>query len=114
MTETTDLQLHYTVDALCLAEESLKKPLAAIFEEVQSEEGAELRTLRALVAAGRVHLASIAPATRYLGIDIRGPAFSELQAGKLIEKHGIAVVAEQVGTALAMFVAKVSGATDVH
>lgn len=111
MTDPVDLRLRFTVNTLCLAEASLRKPLAAIFEEVQSEDGAEMRTLRALVAAGRVHLEPMARAAEVPGYSFPlAPYYDENRAGQLIEKHGIAVVAEQVGRALAAFVARISGA----
>lgn len=111
MTDPVDLRLRFTVNTLCLAEASLRKPLAAIFEEVQSDAGAELRTLRALVAAGRVHLNPMAAAAEIPGYGVSlALYYDETAAGQLIEKHGIATAAEQVGKALAAAVARISGA----
>lgn len=110
-----DLRLRYTVNTLCIAEASLGQPLASIFDEVNSEAGTSLRTLRALVAAGRVHLSPMAGFERAPGANVSlTPYYDENTAGRLIEKHGIDVVAEQVGTALRQFITKVAGTADVE
>lgn len=107
MTEN-NLDLHYTVSTCCLAEASLGKPLASIFEELQSEEGASLKTLRALVAAGRVHKFPGYAIANHMGGMLQ-QCFDEVAAGKLIEKHGLDAVASQVGLALGAFIAKLTG-----
>jgi len=110
-----DLRLRYTVNTLCIAEASLGQPLASIFDEVNSEAGTSLRTLRALVAAGRVHLNPMAAIAEVPGYGVSlAPYYDENAAGGLIEKHGINVVAEQVGVALRRFIAKVAGTADVE
>lgn len=110
-----DLRLRYTVNTICLAEASLNKSFAAIFEEVNSDDGTDLRTLRALVAAGRVHQSPVAAAAEIPGYGFSlTPYYDENGAGQLIEKHGIAVVAEQVGVALGRFISKVARTADVE
>jgi predicted ATPase len=47
------MNLKFNTNVLAAAEQSLRKPLITILEELESEEGVSLTTLRALVAAGR-------------------------------------------------------------
>lgn len=114
MSETNDLNLRYTVNVMCLAEASLGKPLSVIFEELESEQGASLMTLRALVAAGRVHLNTPFRTALVPGINAPlTPFYDENAAGKLIDDHGINEVAGQVGVAIRGFVKKIAGGVNV-
>lgn len=108
-TETPEpLNLTFTVNALCVAETRLRKPLVAILEELQSEEGASLNTLRALVAAGRI--AHTHPAYAAAGFDgAIGACYNQAKAGEIIDRHGIDFVAAAVGTSLRAFVGTISG-----
>ncbi len=85
------MNLKFNANGLAAAEKSLGKPLVAILAELESEDGTSLSTLRALVAAGRMGA---------LYANLPAVFLDEFAAGRLIDEHGTAKVAEAVGKAL--------------
>ena len=94
------MNLKFDTNVLAAAEESLRKPLVAILAELESEEGASLSTLRALVAAGTYR-------TKYPSMDFLPVILDEPSAGRLIDDGGTTAAAEAVGKALREFVEQV-------
>jgi len=103
------MDLKFTANSVCAAERALGKSFGDILAELDSDQGASLSTLRALVAAGQL-------GDKYAGLH---PMFlsvlrpDEYEAGKLIDAEGVEVAATAVGTALRGYFASVMGAADV-
>lgn len=85
------MKLNFTANALTAVEAALGKPLVAVLAELETEEGASLTTLRALVAAGR--FGALYPKLPAAFLD-------EHSAGRLIDEYGPAVAAAAVGEAI--------------
>lgn len=91
------MNLTFTANTLCAAERAIGKPLVAILAELESDAGASLTTLRALVAAGR-H-GAMYPTMPVIYID-------EPAAGRLIDDRGTTASAEAVGKAFKEYFAR--------
>lgn len=85
------MNLKFNANALCAVEHSLKKPFVEIIQELESETGASLSTLRALLAAGITHGRYPSLPVSYLNLD---------EAGRVIDERSIDAVAVEVGKAL--------------
>lgn len=91
------MNLTFTANTLCAAERAIGKPLVAILAELESDAGASLTTLRALVAAGR-HGAMYA--------SLPAVYLDEFSAGRLLDEHGTTASAEAVGKAFKEYFAR--------
>lgn len=85
------MNLKLTANALCAVEQSVKKPFVDIIAELESEGGASLSTLRALLAAGIA--VGRYPNMPFLHLDTD-------EAGRVLDERGIHAVATEVGKAL--------------
>lgn len=94
--------LSYNVNKVAAVEKTMGRPLSALVKELQSEDGASLSTLRALVAGGRM---------RYPELDMSMTMELPL-AGTMIDKHGTAAISGAVGRALGDFLKELSEARD--
>ena len=99
------ISLIYTIPRMASVEAALGKKLGAILDEVQSEDGVSLTTLRTLIAHGQRD-GLVGMLARMSG----GPLPSHAShipldwADDLILQHGLSDSAQAVGAALAAFV----------
>jgi hypothetical protein len=91
------MDIKFTANAICAAERVIGKPFGAIIGELESEDGASLSTVRALLAAGRVGARYADMSTIRLDHFV---AFEEAAAGTMIDAEGVDAVAAALGTAL--------------
>lgn len=103
-----ELRLTFSVAAIIWAERELHTKLAVIVEELQSEAGPSLRTLRALLTAG-----SPSDLERRIldmsgaGLPSLGPLLDQRKSSRLVEVHGVAACSAAVGKAMGEFLATI-------
>ena len=90
------INLKFNANVLCAAEKYAGEKIVEILEDMDSEAGISLTSLRALVAAGRAGAAY--PSTFPIAF------LDEHAAGILIDSHGTAETAVAVGQALRDYV----------
>jgi hypothetical protein len=103
---TTIPKFVFTIPSIAVAERRLGLKLGDIIEQVQSETGLALRTLRTLMAAG------MAPAGPRWLMDTAAESWveqAERQADTLILKWGTAACASAVGPDLGAFLLTLEG-----
>jgi len=104
MTDTSsELQLKYSVNALCVLERTLGRRTVDIIQELEVDGGPAIDTLRAVLAAGLVWKDRMAQfALRSQGM-MGMPRLNVEEAGDLIEREGMHRVSLFVGRALGAF-----------
>lgn len=106
---TTIAKFVFTIPSIAAAEKRLGLKLGDIIQEVQSETGLALRTLRTLMAAG------MAPQGPRSLMDLMADHWveqAERQADKLILRWGTAACASAVGPDLGAFLLTLEGVAD--
>lgn len=91
-------EMRFSINRLVVVEGILRKPIREVLEEIQSEAGASLATLRALVAVGRMRYDFAHSAV--------APCVDLSEAGLEIERVGVEVAGQRVGAALGKLLAK--------
>lgn len=104
-----ELRLKFSVATVIWMEREMHTKLAVIIDELQSESGPSLRTLRALLTAG-----SPSDLQRRM-LDMSGaglpglaPHLDQRNGSRLIEAHGVAACSAAVGKAMGEFLASIT------
>ncbi|MEN5278176.1 hypothetical protein ABE527_14645 [Brucella sp. TWI432] len=108
-TKTDNLELKYSVNALCVLERTLGKRAVDIVEDLEADGGPAIHTLRAVVAAGWLwndHMAKLAMGMPEMMGEVR---LNLPKAGNAIDRIGINGASRQVGRALGEFLRSIGG-----
>lgn len=108
-TQTEDLKLKYSINALCLLEKTLNKRTVDIIQEMEAEGGPAIHTLRAVLAAGLVYKDQMTSLAMNSNGMLGMPRLDVESAGALIENVGIGAASVQVGRSLGMFLSNLGG-----
>lgn len=103
------IDLRYSVNALCAAERSLGKRTVDIIEEMESDGGPAVQTLRAMLAAGLLWKDPMAKFAMNNPQAFGAPHLPLGEAGLLIDQLGVNAVSADVGIALGAFLRELGG-----
>lgn len=109
MNAKTEIELRYSVNALCAAERSLGKRTVDIIEEMEREGGPSINTLRTVLAAGLLWKDPMAKFAMNNPGMVGAPQLKLGEAGSLIDQLGVNNVSIDVGTALGAFLRSLGG-----
>ncbi|TCK27979.1 hypothetical protein EV667_1975 [Ancylobacter aquaticus] len=103
-----ELRLKFSVASIVWAEKALETKLASIVDELQSESGPSLRTMRALLTAGSPSDMERKMLDMSSALSSIGVYLDQRNGSRLITEYGIAACSAAVGNALGVFLASIT------
>lgn len=108
-TKTDDLELKYSVNALCVLERTLGKRTVDIVEDLEADGGPAIHTLRAVIAAGWIWSDPFSKLAMQAPEMMQEVRLNLPKAGNAIDRIGINEASRQVGRALGAFLRTIGG-----